>query len=112
MPLVASSFSRSARQARYSAFAEFVAPNEPPDPALKDLAKASGGGYFELKEEKDDLRATFARVIDELHRQYWLGFVPVTLDGKVHEIDVRVNQCVTSGENSSVVEMDAGICAQ
>ena len=30
---------------------------QPPDPALKDLAEASGGGYFELKEE----RATCAR---------------------------------------------------
>jgi hypothetical protein len=65
---------------------------EPPDPALKDLAEASGGGYFELKEEKDDLRATFGRVIEELHRQYWLGFVPEKLDGKVHEIDVRVKR--------------------
>ena len=65
---------------------------EPPDPALKDLAEASGGGYFELEDEKNDLRATFAKVIDELHRQYWLGFVPVTLDGKVHEIDVRVKR--------------------
>ncbi len=65
---------------------------QPPDPALKDLAEASGGGYFELDEKKDDLRTTFARVIEELHRQYFLGFVPATLDGRVHEIDVRVKR--------------------
>src|SRR5262245_18267852 len=42
---------------------------EPPDPALKDLAEVSGGGYFELK-EKDNLRSTFTRVAEELHHQY------------------------------------------
>jgi Ca-activated chloride channel homolog len=64
---------------------------QPPDPALKDLAEVSGGGYFELK-EKDDLRETFRRVAEELHRQYWMGFTPARLDGKSHEIDVTVKR--------------------
>ena len=52
------------------------------------LALASGGGYFELTAAKD-LAATFTRVVDELHRQYLIGFVPETLDGKVHKLDVE-----------------------
>jgi hypothetical protein len=64
---------------------------QPPDPALKDLAEISGGGYFELK-EKDDLRETFRRVAEELHRQYWMGFTPSRLDGKEHEIEVTVKR--------------------
>jgi len=64
---------------------------EPPDPALKDLAEVSGGGYFELK-EKDNLRSTFTRVAEELHHQYTLGFTPTKLDGKIHEIEVKVKR--------------------
>jgi VWFA-related protein len=64
---------------------------QPPDPALRDLASISGGGYFELGED-DDLNETFARVAEELHQQYWLGFVPARLDGKTHDIEVRVRR--------------------
>ncbi len=60
-----------------------------PDRKLRPLAEQTGGGYFELK-EKDDLNATFTRVVDELHRQYVLGFDAPTLDGTVHRLDVRV----------------------
>jgi len=60
-----------------------------PDPGLQVLAQASGGGYFELT-ATDDLSPTFARVADELHRQYLLGFVPKKLDGKPHKLEVRV----------------------
>jgi Ca-activated chloride channel family protein len=60
-----------------------------PDPGLAKLAAESGGGYFEL-ESTDDLGATFARVADELHRQYALGFSPEKLDGKTHRLEVRV----------------------
>ena len=61
---------------------------EKPDPGLAKIAAESGGGYFELT-STNDLSATFARVADELHRQYSLAFVPQRLDGKVHKIDVR-----------------------
>jgi Ca-activated chloride channel family protein len=65
--------------------------SQPPDPALKDMAENSGGGYFE-PEEDTDLERTFARVAQELHRQYWLGFVPPELDGKVHDVEVEVKR--------------------
>ena len=60
-----------------------------PDPGLQTLAAASGGGYFELTRTAD-LATTFARVADELHRQYLLGFVPQKSDGKSHKLEVRV----------------------
>jgi Ca-activated chloride channel family protein len=64
---------------------------EPPDPGLRQLADRSGGGYFELDWSKD-LGATFSRVADELHRQYWLGFPPAKLDDKVHKLEVKVKR--------------------
>ena len=62
-----------------------------PDEGLSKLASESGGGYFEL-ESTDDLGATFARVADELHRQYAMGFTPEKLDGKTHKLEVRVKK--------------------
>lgn len=61
-----------------------------PDPGLARVAEETGGGYLELR-GGDDLGAAFARVAEELHRQYLLGFVPPDQDGKVHRIDVRVS---------------------
>ena len=69
----------------------------PPDnyadihPDLRRVADETGGGYLEVS-KKDDLAAAFARVADELHAQYLLGYVPPKSDGKVHKIDVRVNR--------------------
>jgi VWFA-related protein len=60
-----------------------------PDPALGTIAEDTGGGYFELT-RADDLRSAFARVADELHRQYALGFEPPKLDDKMHRIEVRL----------------------
>jgi Ca-activated chloride channel homolog len=60
-----------------------------PDPGLARAAQETGGGYTEIR-YGDDLGAAFARVADELHSQYLLGFAPSKLDGKVHDIDVRV----------------------
>ena len=62
-----------------------------PDKGLRQLADRSGGGYFELTWEQD-LGAVFARVADELHRQYTMGFIPVRLDGKTHKLDVEVKR--------------------
>jgi VWFA-related protein len=62
-----------------------------PDEGLAKLAAESGGGYFEL-DSTDDLGATFARVADELHRQYAMGFSPEKLDGKTHKLEVRVKR--------------------
>jgi Ca-activated chloride channel homolog len=62
-----------------------------PDPGLPEIAKETGGGYFELR-RGDDLAATFARVADELHRQYLIGFEPLALDDKMHKLEVRVKK--------------------
>jgi VWFA-related protein len=60
-----------------------------PDEGLPKIADATGGGYFELTSTAD-LAKTFARVADELHHQYVLGFTPTKLDGKMHKLEVRV----------------------
>lgn len=62
-----------------------------PDPGLPAIAEETGGGYFELR-RAEDLAATFARVADELHRQYLIGFEPQKLDDKMHELEVRVKK--------------------
>jgi VWFA-related protein len=56
-----------------------------PDEGLPKIATATGGGYFELQ-STDDLVSTFARVAEELHHQYALGFTPAKLDGKMHTL--------------------------
>jgi Ca-activated chloride channel family protein len=60
-----------------------------PDPGLGTVALETGGGYLEIR-PRDDLAAAFARVADELHSQYLLGFAPPLRDGKRHKIEVRV----------------------
>jgi VWFA-related protein len=60
-----------------------------PDPGLARVAEETGGGYIEIR-YGEDLGAAFARVADELHSQYLLGFAPPRRDGKVHHVDVRL----------------------
>ena len=60
-----------------------------PDPALGTTALATGGGYFEIR-PRDDLGAAFARVVEELHSQYLMGFAPPARDGKRHRIEVKI----------------------
>jgi Ca-activated chloride channel family protein len=62
-----------------------------PDAGLALVAEQTGGGYVEIRPNQD-LGAAFARVAEELHSQYLIGFVPPRKDGKVHEVDVRVGQ--------------------
>jgi len=64
---------------------------ELPDAGLALVAEHTGGGYIEIRPNQD-LGAAFARVAEELHSQYLLGFVPPRKDGKVHEVEVRVGQ--------------------
>jgi VWFA-related protein len=61
-----------------------------PDPGLKELAAATGAGYFELTGTAN-LASTFKRVADELHHQYALGFTPPVLDGKMHDLTVKIH---------------------
>jgi Ca-activated chloride channel family protein len=62
-----------------------------PDPGLARVAEESGGGYAEVR-LGDNLGLAFAQVAEELHSQYLLGFDPSKRDGKVHDIQIRVNQ--------------------
>jgi VWFA-related protein len=62
-----------------------------PDPGLKDLAAATGGGYFELTSTAN-LASTFRQVANELHHQYALGFTPQALDGKMHDLQVKIDE--------------------
>src|SRR5262249_41631088 len=62
-----------------------------PDEGMAKIAAATGGGYVELT-SLGDLLGKFDRVIDELHHQYALGFVPQKLDGKLHDLTVKVNK--------------------
>ena len=63
----------------------------PPYRGLRLIADESGGGYYEM-DASEDLSGTFARIAEELHRQYWMAFTPTKLDGKVHEIEVKVKR--------------------
>jgi len=60
-----------------------------PDAGLARVAEETGGGYTEIRFGQD-LGTAFARVADELHSQYLLGYALPKKDGKTHEIDVRV----------------------
>ena len=62
-----------------------------PDPGLARVAEESGGGYTEIRFGQD-LGAAFAAIADELHTQYLLGFAPPKRDGKIHEINVKVDK--------------------
>ncbi|HWW87838.1 MAG TPA: VWA domain-containing protein [Vicinamibacterales bacterium] len=64
---------------------------EKPDEGLPKIAAATGGGYFELSSPLN-LAPTFARVANELHHQYALGFTPEKLDGKMHELTVHMSK--------------------
>jgi VWFA-related protein len=64
---------------------------EQPDEGLPKIAAATGGGYFELT-KPIDLAPAFARVANELHHQYALGFTPQNLDGKMHDLAVHLSK--------------------
>lgn len=60
-------------------------------PKLVNLIAETGGGHFNLRRE-DDLGAAFTRLATELRRQYLVGFTPVSLDDRVHTLEVRVTR--------------------
>jgi len=62
---------------------------EKPDGSLSALAAQTGGGYTELRSAQQVVDS-LARVAEELHGQYLLGFSPSKHDGKTHSIDIRV----------------------
>ena len=52
------------------------------------LVEDSGGGHF-MVGDTDDLKETFARVAEELRRQYSIGFTPLVSDGKEHKLEIK-----------------------
>ena len=62
-----------------------------PDPGLARVAEETGGGYAEIR-YGENLAEAFARVADELHSQYLLGYAPPKADGKVHKIEVKTTR--------------------
>jgi VWFA-related protein len=65
-----------------------------PDPGLGTAAVETGGGYVEIRPRDlvtGELHKAFARVAEELHSQYLLGFSPTAKDGKRHKLEVKVN---------------------
>jgi len=78
-----------------------------PDPDLRKLTEESGGGYFEMT-SRTDLKSIFARVAEELHRQYWLGFTPASLDGRTHTLEVKVSRRHVKVQSRRSYVADAG----
>jgi VWFA-related protein len=64
---------------------------EPPDKHLREISLATGGGYMAF-DWAQNLNETFARVADELHHQYLIGFTPRALDGRSHSITLRLRR--------------------
>ena len=62
-----------------------------PSRDLRKISDETGGGYFELVKSAD-LAPTFSRVAQELRSQYLIGFAPVSLDNKIHKLEVKVNR--------------------
>jgi len=62
-----------------------------PNAALQRLTNDTGGGFYELK-ETDEINTTFTRIATELHLQYVIGFTPQKLDGKIHQLEVKVKK--------------------
>lgn len=60
----------------------------PFDPGLQAIARQSGGGYS-LIDANASLARAFTDVVEDLHRQYLLGFEPSATDGTIHTISVR-----------------------
>ena len=58
---------------------------------LQQLARETGGGTVFLSPQSD-VNSTATWITSELHHQYLLGFVPPKLDGKSHELEVRVRR--------------------
>lgn len=55
---------------------------------ILDLASRTGGGHYLVRQD-EDLGQAFARVVEELHHQYVIGFVTEKVDGRAHKLTVR-----------------------
>lgn len=61
---------------------------------LQDLAAVTGGRYFEANQNLRDLDEAFAHIVEELRRQYSLGYYPHPLGrpGERRRVRVRVER--------------------
>ena len=90
LPIVGGVFGPSAEQREQArGLREDTGLSEERNLALLQVAEQSGGGYTEIRPNQD-LAEAFARVVDELHSQYLIGFAPPKRDGKVHDIEVKI----------------------
>ena len=62
-----------------------------PGRGLRELAEQTGGGYLEARRNAN-IAAIFARINQELHSHYLLGFVPAPGDGRVHKLAVQAKR--------------------
>lgn len=76
---------------------------------VQALTRSTGGWYFELK-PADEATLAMARVADELHRQYVLGFDAQTLDNRVHRLGVAVTRpgLIVRARQSYLATADTG----
>jgi VWFA-related protein len=58
--------------------------------SLRSIIEHSGGRAL-LPRTIEDFGDTLGTIVEELHAQYEIGFVPLALDGRIHEIEVVVN---------------------
>lgn len=62
-----------------------------PAQAFEMLAWQTGGALVPL-DARQQMDAPFTQLMLDLHGQYVLGFTPKTLDGREHELDVKVRR--------------------
>ena len=62
-----------------------------PNAGLKSFVEETGGGYMRF-DDLSEMNPIMTEVTEELHHQYLLGFTPAVLDGKVHKLDVKLDQ--------------------
>jgi VWFA-related protein len=64
---------------------------DPINAITKTLTRETGGGFREFGTKQDAVGA-MVEVVQELHHQYLLGFEPISADGKLHHVDVRIKR--------------------
>jgi Ca-activated chloride channel family protein len=86
-PTIREMFLRFGDQVVSGSGARLASPRE----VLERFAWHTGGGYVFLDREAD-VGAVMTQIVKEMHFQYVLGFTPLALDGRMHDLDVRVSR--------------------
>ena len=58
---------------------------------MNKLAERTGGGHIVVRKD-EDLGQAFAKVVEELHHQYVIGFVTEAVDGRAHKLTVTTKR--------------------